>query len=180
MFLEGAPVTAIHGDIVAHVERAGDDLAAALGEHETEIRRKAPLQLIEELLGQILPPVIQPIDVIFVEAKHRAQVFLRELLAFVGADRDPAFFHFAPLALDLVAPVAAKAAKIIVEGMETAVLPVILNARAWEKTDCFQRLALVGKTKINMHRRDFVVGGDLRQRLSQETNELQRGLRRPR
>ena len=79
MLFEGAPVAAVHRDLVAHVERAGDDLAATLRQHETEIRREAPLQLIKELLGQILPPVIESIDVIFIEPKHGAQVLLRQL-----------------------------------------------------------------------------------------------------
>ena len=177
MLFESAPVAAVHGGIVADVERAGDDLAVALGEHQTKMRREAPMQLVEKFLRQILAAVIEPVDVVFVQPKHRAHVVLRQLVALVGANRNAPLRHFAPLALDLVAPVAAKAAEIVVEGSEIAVLPMELNAHAREKTHLFERLALVGETEIYVHRRDLIVGGDLRQRLSHEANQLQRGLR---
>ena len=88
MLFEGAPVASIHRDVIAHVERAGDNLAASLGEHETKVRGKAPMQLVEKLLRQILPAIVKSINVVFIKLKHRAQMFLRQLLPFVSADGD--------------------------------------------------------------------------------------------
>ena len=85
------------------------NLAVALGEHQTEIRRKTAVQLIEKVLGQILPPVVEPVDMALVQAKHRAHVVLRQLRSLIGANGDAALRDFTPLALDLVAPVAAEA-----------------------------------------------------------------------
>src|SRR5688572_33052009 len=76
-------------------------------------------------------------------------MLLREILSLVSADGNSAFFHFATLALDLIATVAPETAEIIVEGAEAAILPMKLNAHAREKPDFFQRRALVGKTKID-------------------------------
>src|SRR5574339_774732 len=101
------------------------------------------MQFIEEVLSQILPAVIEPVDMIFVQSKHRAQMLLRQVLSFVGADCNAALLHFTPLALDLVAAVAAKAAEIIIEGPETVVLPMKLDSHARKEAHLFQRLALV-------------------------------------
>ena len=66
MFLGAAPVAPLHRLVVAHVEGAGDDLAIALGEHETEIGGEAFVQFVEKLLGQILPAIVKPVDMAFV------------------------------------------------------------------------------------------------------------------
>ncbi len=46
-----------------------------------------------------------------------------------------------------------------------------LNSHAREKTDLFQRRALVGQAEIYVHRWDLVICGDLGQRLAQQTDE---------
>ena len=66
MFLGASPVAAIHRLVIAHIEGAGDDLAVALGEHQAEMRGKALVQFVKKFLGQILPAVIQPVDVALV------------------------------------------------------------------------------------------------------------------
>ena len=60
--------------------------------------------------------------------------------------------HLAPLALDFIAPVAAKAAEVVVEGIEIAILPMKLNACAWKETYLFERFAFVGEAEIYMNR----------------------------
>ncbi len=49
---------------------------------------------------------------------------------------------------------------------------MVLNAHAREETHLFERLAFIGKAKIHMHRRNFVIGGDLGQRLPHEAYQL--------
>src|SRR4030095_634169 len=116
------------------------------------MRGEAPMQFVEKFSREILPAVIEPVDVLFVQAKHRAHVGLRELVALVSANRNAPLRHLAPLAFDFVAPVAAKAAKVVVEGIEIMVLPLELNSRAWKETYLFERFALVGETKIYVNR----------------------------
>src|SRR6185503_21213201 len=67
--------------------------------------------------------------------------------------------------------VAAKAGQIIVEGCKTAILPLVLNTVAREKSDRRQRLALVSQTEVHMHGRNFIIGGDFRQSLAHELNQ---------
>src|SRR4030095_2286454 len=116
------------------------------------MRGEAQVQFIEKLLREILPAVIEPVDVLFVQAKHGAHVVLRELFALVSVNRNAPLRHLAPLAFDFIAPVAAKAAKVVVEGIEITVLPLELNSRTWKKTDLFERFALVGETEIYVNR----------------------------
>src|SRR5580765_5795482 len=104
------------------------------------MRGEAPVQFIEKFLREILPAVIEPVDVLFVQAKHGAHVGLRAL---VSANRNAPPGHLVPLAFDFIAPVAAKAAEVVVEGIEIMVLPLKLNSRAWEETYLFERFALV-------------------------------------
>src|SRR5580765_6300 len=105
------------------------------------MRGEAPVQFIEKFSREILPAIIEPVDVLFVQAKHGAHVVLRELVALVSVNRNAPLRHLAPLAFDFIAPVAAKATEIVVEGIEITVLPLELNSRAWKETYLFERFA---------------------------------------
>src|SRR4051812_19209242 len=116
------------------------------------MRGEAPMQCIEKFLREILPAIIKPVDVPFVQAKHGAHVILREVVALVSANRNAPLRHLAPFAFDFIAPVAAKAAEVVVEGLEIAVLPLELNSCAWKETHLFERFALVRETEIYVNR----------------------------
>src|SRR4029453_13662752 len=172
MLFEATPVAAIHCRVIAHIERAGDDFAVALGQHQTKIRSESLIKLVEQFLGQVLTAVIEPIDMAFVQAKHRAQVTLRQFIAFVSTDGNAALHHFAPLALDLVTPVTAEAGKVIVKRIEATILPMVLNSVARKKAYRLERCPLVSEAEVYMHGRDLVIRGDLRQCLAHEAHHL--------
>src|SRR5512132_1997677 len=95
MLLETPPIAAIHSLVITHIEGACDNLAAAFSQHQAKILGKTLLQLVKKFLRQILPAVVKPVDMAFVQAEHGAQMFLREFLALVGANRDAALCHLA-------------------------------------------------------------------------------------
>ena len=84
------------------------------------------------------------------------------------ANRNAARAYFAPFTLHLVAPVAAKAREVIVEGFELAILPMVLNPHARKEANLFERLTLIGKTKIHMDGGNLIIGGNFAERLPHE------------
>src|SRR5687767_7731111 len=101
--------------MISDVKGAGDNLAATFGQHQADIAREPSLKLVKELFRKILTAIIESIDVAFVKTKYGAHMFLRQLFALYRADRDSPLRNFASFALDLVTPIAAEAAEIIIK-----------------------------------------------------------------
>src|SRR5829696_7391626 len=124
VILERAPVSPVHSRMISDVKGSGDNLAVTLGQHQANIAREPSLKLFKKRFRQVLATIIESIDVAFVKTKHGAHMFLRQLFALDRTDRDSALRNFAPLALDLVAPVAAEAGEIIIKRAKILILPV--------------------------------------------------------
>src|SRR4029077_19189221 len=104
-----APITAVHGCIVTHVESAGDDFPLSLSQHQANVRGKTPVNLIEKFLRQILATVVVPIYMAFIKAKHRMHLRSGESFSFEGTDSNSSLIDLPSLSFDLIAPIAAKA-----------------------------------------------------------------------
>ena len=63
----------------------------------------------------------------------------------------PSLSDFPSLPLDLIAPIAAETAEIIVEGVKILILPVKLQTGSGEKPNFFQSLLLLYQAKIHMN-----------------------------
>ena len=52
---------------IADIERAGDDFAITLRQHETSIFGEPAMDLVEKLFREILATVIVPVDMTFIQ-----------------------------------------------------------------------------------------------------------------
>src|SRR5678816_289553 len=68
MFLETAPIPAVHRSVIAHVECPRNYFAVTFGKHEAEVRGETALQVVKKLSRQILPAIIKSVHMPFVQA----------------------------------------------------------------------------------------------------------------
>jgi hypothetical protein len=115
------------------------------------VRRKPTLNLIEKLRREVLAAVVVAIDMAFVEAKHGAHLRSREIVPLEGADNNSPLKDLPSLSFDLIAPITAKATKIVIERVKVLILPVKLETCSGEKPDLFQSLPLLDQTKVHMN-----------------------------
>lgn len=113
--VKGAPIAPIHRVVIAKIERSSDNFAALLGEHQASVIGESAVDRFEKFLREILAAVIEPVDMILVQAKHRGEMAPSQFLAFNGSNRNTPLRHFTPFPLDFVPPIAAKASKVLVE-----------------------------------------------------------------
>ena len=151
MVLESAPVSSVHGGMISDVKGAGDNPAAAFGQHQADIAREPSLKLVKELFRKILTAIIESIDVAFVKTKYGAHMFLCQLFALYRPDRDSPLRNFASFALDLVTPIAAEAAEIIIKRAKIVILPVKLDAAPGNEANLFESGDFIVQAEVNVN-----------------------------
>lgn len=151
LLFESAPIAAVHRCAVAHVESARDDFPLALGQHQTNVRRKPTVNLIEKFRREVLAAVVMPIDMALVEAKHGTHLRSREISPFEGPDNNSPLSDFPSLPFNLITSVTAKTTEIVVERVKILILPVKLETCSGKKPDLFQSLPLLDQAKVHMN-----------------------------
>src|SRR2546426_4440816 len=172
LLLEHSPVAPIQDGLVLNIKCAGNDPRIALREDETDVRRKATRQFVEECAREVLVAIVESINVSLVELKHQAHIRLSHLVSLNGADGNALLEKLATLPLDLRAPVAAKGAQIVVKRLVAAIPPVKLETEPGSKTDALERLDLIAKTEIDVDRRKLVLLGNLHEGMPHDLNQL--------
>jgi hypothetical protein len=151
LLLESTPVPAIHRCPVPDIESAGDDFPVSLGQHQAHIRRQPAVNLIEKFRREVLAAVIVTIDMTFIKAKHSAHLGSRQIVPFERPDSDSSLTDFAPFSFNLVAPITAETAEIVIKCLKIPILPVKLETCPWHKPDFLQSLPLLAQAKVYMN-----------------------------
>ena len=149
--MEGTPVSSVHSGMISDVEGSGDNLAVAFGQHQANMAREPSLKLVKELFREVLASVIESIDVTFVKTEHGAHMFLRQLFTLHRTDRDSPLRNVASFALDLVTPIAAEAAEIIIKRAEIVILPVKLDAAPGNEANFFENGDFIVQAEVNVN-----------------------------
>src|SRR5258705_6184797 len=110
-----APVAPVEHLALHDVERARDGLVAMARDDETQTRAEAFRDEREELAVQILPSPGAPAHGREIEAEHRLEERVRDLVARERLDAHAALQRLAPLAANLIPPPAAKARQPILD-----------------------------------------------------------------
>ena len=151
LVLGGAPVSSVHGRLISDVKGSRDNLAVAFGQHQTNMARQPSMKLVEKLLREILAAIIESIDVAFVKTKHGAHMFFCQFFALHRSDCDSPLRNLASFALDLVAPIAAEAAEIIIKGGEIVILPVELDPAPGDESYLFESGDFIVQAEIDVN-----------------------------
>src|ERR1044071_8528374 len=90
-----------------------------MGEALADFREKIP--------GEVLSPVIEPVDVAFVKAKHGSRMSFGQIVALHGSDVNPPLQNLPALSFDFVPAIAPETPEIIVEALKFVILPMKLQ-----------------------------------------------------
>ena len=166
-FLEGAPVTAVEDAGLFEIEGSGDQFRPAISADEAEIALEVIAHQVEELAREVLPAPVKFLEGREVYFVHRAEQRVGNFVAGERSNLDALARQRRALMTDRVAALALELRQVIVEGREAGVEPMVLVAEPFRETEVGQRRGLVSRAKVDVDRRELVVGAQLQQRAAE-------------
>jgi 4-amino-4-deoxy-L-arabinose transferase-like glycosyltransferase len=163
--LEGAPIAPVEHRALAHVEGAGDDGPVPPGEEDTEPVLPALPQELEQPLVQVRPAPPELVHRRTVEPVENREEFVGDVVGGVHGDLNPARGDLATLAADLRPAFVPEGAEEVLEGSPALADPLELIAPAQLVADGTERRDLVGKTEVDVDRREASLATELFQDL---------------